>query len=392
MSSETTTRLPGPSLRARIAPFIVMDVMRAANARQMHGDDIIHMEVGQPATPAPRLVREAAKRAIDSERLGYTEALGHWPLRERLARHYREAYGVTVPPQRIVITTGSSAGFILAFLALFDANDAILLPEPGYPCYRQIAAVLGLKPLAMRAAATQHWRPDLETVRHGLLAHQAKGMLAASPANPTGTMLAAAGLHALQQICDSAGACFISDEIYHGLTYAAPAQTALALSQNAIIIGSFSKYYSMTGWRVGWMVLPEALVRTIERLQQNLFIAPPAISQHAAIAAFDAVEELEQFKSVYAANRDVLLNALPQAGFAAFAPADGAFYIYADISHRSGDSAGFAARMLAETGIAVTPGMDFDPLEGHRYIRFSYSGSPAEIIEATKRLRAWQAR
>ncbi len=378
---------PNPARRGSISPFVVMDIMRAANERQVHGENVIHMEVGQPGTPAPRAAREAAKAAIDTDVLGYTDALGNFPLRERIARHYRETYGVAVGPERIVITTGSSAGFVLAFLALFDTGARILLPEPGYPCYRNIVRVLGMEPVPLTVNHAVRWMPAPPLLSS---AARADGLLFASPANPTGTMLDSTGLAEVCAWCRAQGVVLISDEIYHGLSYDAPAQTALTYDDGAIVINSFSKYYSMTGWRIGWMVVPAHLIRTVERLAQNLYISPAAISQIAALAAFDALEELEANKTVYATNREFLLSELPSAGFHAFAPADGAFYLYSDISHLTGDSEGFVRRMLAETGVAATPGNDFDTALGAQFVRFSYSGATAAMEEAVRRLRDWR--
>lgn len=387
---ERNARL-SPSGRSAIGAFVAMDFMREAGARQAAGEDIIHMEVGQPGTPAPRLVREAAAKAIAGGTLGYTDALGHPALRERIAKHYGEAYGIEIPAARIVVTTGSSAGFILAFLALLDAGDGIALPEPGYPCYRQIAKLLGLEALHLPARAETHFKPQPEDLSAALGAATARAALLASPANPTGSMLSAKELESLVRIAREKGAWFISDEIYHGLTYAFPAATALSFWDEAIVINSFSKYYSMTGWRVGWMVVPDRLVRVLERLAQNLFISPPTVSQLAALAAFEASEELEEYKASYARNREMLLNELPRAGFGKLAPADGAFYLYADVAHVTGDSEAFAHRMLKEIGVAATPGIDFDEEEGRAFVRFSYAGAFENMREAARRLRAWTA-
>ncbi len=386
---ETSVRAAKPSLRSAIDPFVVMDVMREANARQAAGGDIIHMEVGQPGTPAPRLVRGAAARAMGQSALGYTDALGLPELRERIARHYHEAHGLDISPGRIVVTTGSSAGFVLAFLALFDPGDGLALPQPGYPCYRQISRVLGLKPIYLRARTESRFMPAPEALALAFSEQGARGVLLASPANPTGAMLSAADLAALIKATPG---WFISDEIYHGLTYAEPAATALSFSQDAIVINSFSKYYSMTGWRIGWMVVPESLTRVFERLAQNLYIAPPTISQMGALAAFDAVEELEAYKAVYEENRAMLLEELPRAGFDKLAPADGAFYLYADVRDIARDSESFVQRILKETGVAVTPGIDFDEEEGRHFVRFSYAGPFADMREAAQRLRAWMGR
>jgi aspartate/methionine/tyrosine aminotransferase len=376
--------------RASIDPFVVMDVMREANELQAAGADIIHMEVGQPGTPAPRLAREAAKRAIDAGPLGYTDALGLPRLRERIAKYYGEKYGLPLNASRIVVTSGSSAGFVLAFLALLDEGDALLVPEPGYPCYRQIARALGLAPVALRADEATRFMPPLAEVEKAARANaKARAFLLASPANPTGAAAEPGHLRALIGATEAAGLWFISDEIYHGLSYGVEEQTAASISGNAIVINSFSKYFSMTGWRVGWMVVPERLTRIIERIAQNLYISAPAISQEAAIAAFDAIEELEAYKAVYAENRAMLLAELPGAGFDKLAPADGAFYLYADVSRWTQDSQAFAARMLAGIGVAATPGIDFDPARGSAFLRFSYAGTFPQMREAARRLAAW---
>jgi aspartate/methionine/tyrosine aminotransferase len=378
-----------PSLRSGISAFVAMDFMRDASARQAAGEDIIHMEVGQPGTPAPRLVREAAMKEMAGAALGYTDALGHPSLRERIARHYRDTYGLDIAPSRIVVTTGSSAGFILAFLALLDPGDGIALPTPGYPCYRQIAQVLGLRPVYLPARAESRFVPRPVDLRLAIAGGEARAVLIASPANPTGTMLSGTELEKLVHLARDSRCWFISDEIYHGLTYSGPAATALSFWDEAIVINSFSKYYSMTGWRVGWMVVPERLIRVFERLAQNLYIAPPTVSQLGALAAFDATEELEAYKAAYAQNREMLLNELPRAAFGKLAPADGAFYLYADIANLTGDSEAFVRRMLKEIGVAATPGMDFDEAEGRHFVRFSYAGTFENMREAARRLKEW---
>jgi aspartate/methionine/tyrosine aminotransferase len=378
-----------PSLRSGIGAFVAMDFMRDATARQARGEDVIHMEVGQPGTPAPRLVREAAMRETASAALGYTDALGHAALRERIARHYRDTHGIDIPASRVVVTTGSSAGFILGFLGLLDAGQGIALPTPGYPCYRQIARVLGLQPVYLPARAESRFMPRAEDVRQAFASGEARALLMASPANPTGTMLPGTELQRLVRAAEDACCWFISDEIYHGLTYAGSATTALSFWDDAIVINSFSKYFSMTGWRVGWMVVPERLIRVFERLAQNLYIAPPTVSQLGALAAFDATEELEAYKAAYARNREMLLNELPEAGFGKLAPADGAFYLYADIAHLTDDSEAFVRRMLNEIGVAATPGIDFDEAEGRHFVRFSYAGSFDNMREAARRLKGW---
>lgn len=379
------------SKRSEIASFVVMDVMRQAFERERSGGNIIHMEVGQPATPAPRFAREAIKSAVDRDVLGYTDALGIPELRERISRYYKERHDLEIGPERIAVTAGSSAGFVLAFLALFDTGAPLYLPEPGYPCYRNIASALGLMPVRIEVGPEERWMPDTSLLDRAVAQHgPGGGILFASPANPTGTMMQPETLAAICQWCRGNGITVISDEIYHGLTYSQPAETALRFHDGAIVINSFSKYYSMTGWRVGWMVMPEALVRTIERLAQNFFISANAAAQVGALAALDAVEELEANKAVYARNRAMLMEELPRAGFMKLAPADGAFYIYADISDRTDDSRAFASRILDELGIAITPGVDFDPVRGHRFLRFSYAGSFDAMREAASRLQNWK--
>jgi len=378
--------------RADIAPFIVMDVMRAAWARDARLADprgaTVRMEVGQPGTPAPAAVRAAAKAAIDSDLLGYTEAMGIEPLRARIARHYAETYGVALDPTRICVTTGSSGGFLLAFLAAFDAGDRVALADPGYPAYRNILKALDCVPVGLPATAATKFQPTpaLLDAAGGDLA----GLIVASPANPTGSMLSPAELEALVAWCARRGTRLVSDEIYHGIVYDGRAATALAYGDEAFVVNSFSKYWSMTGWRLGWIVVPPDLVRAVERLAQNLFISPPTLAQRAAIAAFDARDETEGHVRAYRANRDFLLAELPKAGFRDFAPPDGAFYLYADVAHLTNDSAEFCARMLEEAGVAATPGSDFDPGRGNRFVRFSFAGTMADMKTAVERLKAWR--
>jgi aspartate/methionine/tyrosine aminotransferase len=380
------------SARSAIPSFIVMDVMRAALAAEVAGRSIMHMEVGQPGTAAPRAARQAAARALEAETLGYTMALGNDALRAAIARHYADWYGVNVAPERIAVTTGSSAAFVLAFLAVFDAGDAVALPSPGYPCYRHILSALGQRSVLLETGPATDWMPSPEDVARAVRRDAIKGLLIASPANPTGTMISAARMDELVAVCREHGVRLISDEIYHGLTYERAAETALAHSDDAVVINSFSKYFSMTGWRVGWMVVPEALVRGVERLAQNLYISPPSIAQAAALGAFDAGEELEANRRVYAANRALLLEELPKAGFTKFAPADGAFYLYCDVSHMTADAAVLAKTLLDEAGVAVTPGSDFDAERGNRFLRFSYAGTTADMGEAARRLQDWAKR
>jgi aspartate/methionine/tyrosine aminotransferase len=377
------------SKRGSIPPFIVMDVMRAANAREIARKDVIHLEVGQPSTPAPEGVLAAAARALRADKLGYTDAFGIPPLRRRVAQHYRDWYGIEVPAERIAVTTGSSGAFLLAFTAAFDAGDRVAIVEPGYPCYKNILQALDIETVSLPGSAATRYQPTIDLIeRHG---GRLDGLIVASPSNPTGTMLAPAELEALARYCRARGIRLVSDEIYHGIVYGGVAQsTAAALDAGAIVINSFSKYFSMTGWRLGWMVIPEDLLRPVECLAQNFYISPPAISQHAALGAFDCREELQGNVARYARNRAHLLAHLPKAGFDRLAPSDGAFYIYAEIGHLTNDSQDFCRRMLDETGIATTPGVDFDRGRGSTTLRISFAGSEADMIEATRRLETWR--
>jgi aspartate/methionine/tyrosine aminotransferase len=378
------------SRRGSVPPFIVMDVLRAANQREAAGADVFHLEVGQPGTPAPRGVIEAAREALESDRLGYTEAFGLPRLRERIAEHYRTAYGVSVSPDQVVVTTGSSGGFVVSFLAAFDPGDRVALADPSYPAYRNILMALGVEPVCLAAGPDNRFQPTVELLE--AVPGRLDGLIVASPANPSGTMLGAAELGELTDYCRAHEIRLISDEIYHGITYAMPPTTALAFTDDAVVINSFSKYYSMTGWRIGWMVVPDDLHRSIECLKQNLFISAPTLSQHAAIAAFDCAEELDRNVARYAENRALLLRELPAAGFTRMAPADGAFYLYVDVSHLTNDSEAFCRRMLEETGVATSPGNDFDPRRGRSFMRISFAGPAGDIEESVTRLRSWTAK
>jgi len=374
---------------ARVAPFLAMDVMAAAAARERGGERVIHMEVGQPSAPAPRAVIAAAQAALADGRIPYTEALGMPRLRERIARHYGETYGLRVRPEQVVVTTGSSAGFVLAFLALFDAGARIAVPQPGYPAYRSILAALDLVPEPMILRAADRFAPTAETLRAVHAKTPLSGVLAMSPANPSGTVITPARL---AELCATAKALrlpFVSDEIYHGLGYGVPTATALQFDPDAVVINSFSKFYCMTGWRIGWMVVPQDLVRPIERLAPNLYISAPYLSQVAALAAFDGLDEIAAIRDGYARNRALLLDALPGLGLTEFHPVDGAFYLYADVARLTDDASRFCRRMLDEAGVAATPGLDFDPVEGGHHVRFSFAGSGAECEEAMRRLRIW---
>ena len=373
--------------RGTIPPFIVMDVLRAANERAAAGETVHHLEVGQPGTRAPRRVIEAAQQALEADLIGYTDAFGIPPLRQGIVAHYRAQYGVELDPSRVVVTTGSSGGFLLAFLAAFDVGDRVALAAPGYPAYRNILSALGVEPVLLAAGAEQRFQPTPELLDgvDGPL----DGLIVASPSNPTGTMLGRGEMQALVSYCADRGMRLVSDEIYHGISYDWPAVSALELSADAVVINSFSKYYSMTGWRLGWMVVPTDLKRPIECLAQNLFISAPTLSQLAGVTALDCRAELDDYVACYARNRALLLDELPKAGFESLAPADGAFYLYADVANLTNDSEAFCKRMLAETGVATTPGVDFDPARGHRFLRFSFAGPEATMAAAAERLKTW---
>jgi aspartate/methionine/tyrosine aminotransferase len=375
-----------PSRRGEIAPFYVMEVMKAAAARERVSGDVLHLEVGQPSTGAPAQVLKAAGNALGSNRLGYTDATGIPELRERIAVHYGERYGVAVDPARVVITMGASGAFVLAFLAAFDPGQRVAVTEPGYPCYRNTLEAFGVEAVPIPVGPQTRFVPTSELLAQ---AGPLDGLMVASPANPTGTALRP------EELADVAGFCahndvrLIADEIYHGIEYGERVPTALSAAPEAVVLQSFSKYYSMTGWRLGWMIVPADLVRPIERLGQNLFISAPTLSQLAALAAFDATEELDANVMRYAANRQILLDGLGEVGLKNYASPDGAFYFYINVSHLTGDSQELCRIWLEELGVACTPGIDFDPVQGHRYIRLSYSESTADIAEATRRIADW---
>ena len=373
------------STRSGVDPFIVMDVMEAARRAEEAGRHVIHMEVGQPGTGAPKGATEALAKAMDQSPLGYTVSLGLPALRKRVAQLYGEWYDVDLNPGRVVITPGSSGGFLLAFTALFDSGDRVGIGAPGYPSYRQILRALGLVPVDLPTAPENRLQPVAADIQGMGL----KGLMVASPANPTGTMLDHAAMGSLIEAAHGQGASFISDEIYHGLEYEAKAVTALELTDECYVINSFSKYFSMTGWRVGWMVVPEDQVRVVERIAQNMFICAPHASQVAALAAMDCEDELQANLDVYRRNRALMLDGLPKAGFTKIAPPDGAFYVYADVSDLTDDSRAFAAEILDKAGVAVTPGLDFDPQRGHTTLRFSYARSTADIQDGLERLRVF---
>jgi aspartate/methionine/tyrosine aminotransferase len=389
---ENARRLLHPSKRSDVPPFIVMDVMAAAARLEAQGRHIVHMEVGQPAASAPTTAIAAAQAALAAGRIGYTETLGIAPLRARIARHYAETYDCALDPSRIVVTTGSSGGFILAFLSLFEPGDRVALANPGYPPYRHILSALGCEPVLVETTAETRWVLSAKALIAEHKKNPLAGVVIASPANPTGTMMEADSLSRLISVAEAEGIRVISDEIYHGLDYAFAAETAANFSERALVINSFSKYFCMTGWRVGWMVVPEQIVRAVERLQGNLAISVPLLSQVAAQAAFDGKAEMEAVKHGYEENRRILVEGLPKAGIDKFLPVDGAFYLYADISRFSNDSLDFAKRMLEQAGVATTPGIDFDPVNGHNFLRFCYAGSSAEMHEAIMRIGNWLTR
>ncbi|WP_304616831.1 pyridoxal phosphate-dependent aminotransferase [Paracoccus sp. (in: a-proteobacteria)] len=370
--------------RGQVDPFIVMDVMEAAARAEAAGRHIIHMEVGQPGTPAPEGARRALAQALEQP-LGYTVALGLPALRQGIADLYRRWYGVDLDPARVVVTPGSSGAFILAFSALFDAGDRVAMGFPGYPSYRQILRAMSLEPVGIPTRPEDRYQPRPEDLP------EAEGLILASPGNPSGTVLTAPELAALSQAAQRRGMALISDEIYHGLSYGGRCVSALEVTDEVFVINSFSKYFSMTGWRVGWMVVPEPMIRTVERLAQNLFICPPHASQVAALAALDCIEEAQANLSVYAENRRLMLEGLPGAGFHRIALPEGAFYIYADVTDITQDSVAFAAEILERAGVAVTPGLDFDPMRGRRTLRFSYARATADIAEGLARLERFMA-
>ncbi len=375
-----------PAGRADIPPFYVMEVMKAAAERERVTGDVLHLEVGQPSTPAPGAVRRAAAAALESDRLGYTDATGIPELRERIARHYRERYDIVVPADRVVVTMGASGSFVLVFLAAFDVGDRVAVTEPGYPCYRNTLEAFGVEVVTVPIGPETRFVPTSEMLA---TAGPLDGLMIASPANPTGTALTAEELSDIASFCHANDIRLIADEIYHGIEYGDRVPTVLSAAPDAVVLQSFSKYYSMTGWRLGWTVLPEDLVRPVERLAQNLFISPPTLSQHAALAAFDAAAELDANVARYAANRQVLLDGLGEVGLDHFASPDGAFYFYIDVSHLTADSQALCRTWLDELGVACTPGIDFDPTNGHKYVRLSYSESTADITEATNRIAGW---
>ena len=375
-----------PATRADIAPFFVMEVMRAAELRTAAGHEVLHLEVGQPSTPAPHAVIEAAHRALDGDVLGYTTAAGIEPLRRRIAEHYRAWYGRRVDPESVILTVGASGAFVAAFMAAFDSGDRVVVPSPGYPCYRHALDLLGVEVVDLPTTIDTRFQPTVEQLD---ALGPVDGLVLSSPSNPTGTMLDAVRMADVTTWCRDHDVWFVSDEIYHGITYGESAPTALQFDPDAIVISSFSKYFSMTGWRLGWLIAPAILRTALTRIGQNVTIAAPTLSQLAAVAAFDSHDECEANVARYTRNRRILLDGLPEAGIDRLAPADGAFYVWAQTDHLADDSQALCARWLDELGVAVTPGIDFDPANGHRFVRFSFAGAEADVAEAVARLRDW---
>ena len=377
--------------RANVPPFHVMDLLAAANRRQRTHGDLCNLVAGQPSTGAPRAVREEAKRLLDSGPLGYTEATGILPLREEIAAHCRRTHGIGVGAEDVVVTTGSSGGFLLAFLAAFEVGDRVVMARPGYPCYRNVLAALGCEVVEVDCGPETRFQPTASQLE--ALEGPIAGLVVASPANPTGTMLLPAELAALADWCSANGVRLVSDEIYHGIEYGAGPQKSSAwqTSRDGIVFGSFSKYFSMTGWRIGWLLVPRELRRPVDVLAGNFTICPPVLSQHAALAAFtpESYDELDGHVARYAANRELLLDGLRSLGVDKVAPADGAFYVYADIGAITDDSHAWCLRLLEETGVAMAPGVDFDTIRGNEFVRMSFAGSDTEIRAALSRLGSW---
>ncbi|HEY2985293.1 MAG TPA: pyridoxal phosphate-dependent aminotransferase [Jatrophihabitantaceae bacterium] len=383
-------RVARVSARGQVPPFYAMQVYVAAMARQQAGLPVYLLNVGQPGTPAPSTVLAAAHKVLDTDRIGYTSALGIPELRDAIAGHYRHTYGLDVARSAVVATTGSSGGFLLAFLAAFEPGDVVVLARPGYPAYRNMLTALGCRVVELPCGPATRFQPSVAAL--DALDVRPAGLVVASPANPTGTMVTPAELAAITTWCDANGVRLISDEIYHGITFSGEASCAWQTSRRAIVVNSFSKYFSMTGWRLGWLLVPDELLDSVDRLASNFTLCPPTLPQHAAVAAFDAYAELDANVEHYRANREFLLARLPEIGLDRLAPADGAFYIYADVSRWTDDSLAFGARLLTETGVAVAPGIDFDPVDGGRYIRLSFAGDEAEIATAVDLLGEWLSR
>ena len=381
------------ALRAGIPPFYVMDVWLAAAERQRSHGDLVNLSAGQPSAGATGPVRAAAAAALQTNDLGYTVALGIPELRAQIAQSYHTRHGIAVDIDDVVLTTGSSGGFLLAFLACFDVGDRVALASPGYPCYRNILSALGAEVVDLACGPDTRFQPTVAMLAAAHAQQALSGVIVASPANPTGTVITPAELAAIANWCEQENVRLISDEVYHGLVYPGAPQTSCAwsTSRDAVVVNSFSKYFAMTGWRLGWLLVPRALQRTVDCLTGNFTICPPVLSQRAAVAAFtpESLAEAEGHLVHYGANRDLLLSGLRQLGIDRLAPTDGAFYVYADISHLTGDSLAFCERLLVDTGVALAPGVDFDPVRGGCHVRLSFAGPTADIEEALSRIGSW---
>ncbi|MEV4604090.1 pyridoxal phosphate-dependent aminotransferase [Amycolatopsis sp. NPDC049253] len=378
----------GPALRAGVPPFHVMDVLSAAQARQRSHGDLVSLAAGQPSAAAPEAVRRAAKAALDEHTLGYTEQLGIPELREAVAGHYRKTYDVDVSAQDVVMTTGSSGGFLLSFLSAFDPGARVAMARPGYPAYRNLLKVLGCEVVEFATTAETNFQPTVDLLDElGPL----DGLIVASPSNPTGTVLPPGELAAISGWCASHGVQLVSDEIYHGISYEKQLDCAWQYGREALVLGSFSKYFAMTGWRLGWMLVPQRLHRAVDVLTGNFTICPPAIAQHAAVAAFtpESYAEADAHVEHYRRNRDRLFTGLRKIGLDKLAPAEGAFYAYADVSAYTNDSLSWCQRLLADTGVAIAPGVDFDPVDGGKFVRFSFAGATEDVDEGVRRLGEW---
>lgn len=384
---ELTARI---AARGGVPPFHVMRVIDAVVERRRAGLPVLDLSAGQPSTPAPAAVREAARHALDTDRIGYTSSLGIPPLREAIAGHYERTYGLAVEPRNIAVTTGSSGGFLFSFLAAFEAGDTVVMARPGYPAYRNMLVALGCRVLELPCGPETRFQPTAAQL--DALPEPPAGLIVASPANPTGTMVSPPELLELTRWCEQHGTRLISDEIYHGITYGMPASCARKGSRRAVVVNSFSKYFSMTGWRIGWLLVPDELLDSVDRLAGNFTICPPSLSQYAAVAAFDAYDEADANVARYADNRRLLLDGLRSIGLDTLAPADGAFYAYADVSRWTDDALAWSARLLAETGIALAPGVDFDPVDGGSFVRMCFAGEAGELDRAVTVLGEWLAR
>ncbi|MDT5099848.1 MAG: hypothetical protein QOC76_3585 [Mycobacterium sp.] len=379
------------SLRAGIPPFYVMDVWLAAAERQRTHGDLVNLSAGQPSAGAPAAVRAAAKAALDGTVLGYSVALGIPELRAAIASAYQARHGLAVDPNDVVITTGSSGGFLLAFLACFDVGDRVAIASPGYPCYRNILSALGCEVVEIPCGPETRFQPTARMLAD--LDLPVQGVIVASPANPTGTVIPPDELAAIASWCEASGVRLISDEVYHGLVYEGAPETSCAweTSREAVVVNSFSKYFAMTGWRLGWLLVPHELLRAVDRLTGNFTICPPVLSQLAAVAAFtpESVAEADALLDHYAANRGLLLDGMRKMGIDRLAPTDGAFYVYADVSHLTDDSFSFCSKLLADTGVAIAPGIDFDTQRGSSFVRLSFAGPTGDVEEALHRIGAW---